>query len=199
MSISRARRVLAAIAVLFVAAAAEGCARTPATPAGRPREAAPAPARPPSQAGASPARPASRPGDPSEEITPEELESIPEPVPGASHGEAPATSRSEARTAQEAPQGDSVTASHPPTPGVALWRVQIFATQDRVLADRTAGEAARLLGVKARVDFEGTSYKVRLGDYGSEGEAGSLRDQAVRSGYPGAFRIRCAPTTINKG
>jgi hypothetical protein len=92
-----------------------------------------------------------------------------------------------------------VTARHPPTPGTALWRVQIFATQDRVLADRTAGEASRLLGVKARVDFEGASYKVRLGDYGSEDEAGSLRDQAVRSGYPGAFRIRCAPTTINKG
>jgi len=39
---------------------------------------------------------------------------------------------------------------------------------------------------------------VRLGDYASETEAAELRMRAVRSGYPGAFRIRCTPNpTLN--
>jgi hypothetical protein len=53
--------------------------------------------------------------------------------------------------------------------------------------------------VEAHVDHEASRYKVRLGGFGSEEEAGTLRDEAVRSGYPGAFRIRCASdTTLNK-
>jgi hypothetical protein len=88
-----------------------------------------------------------------------------------------------------APEGDSK----------FLWRVQVFATQDRDLAQRTAREAARLLHVEARLDYEGARYKVRLGGYGSEEEAGALRDEAARAGYPGAFRIRCvSTTTLNK-
>jgi len=98
-----------------------------------------------------------------------------------------------------APEGDSARAdSGSKTPGF-LWRVQVFATQDRDLAQRTAREAAQLLHVEARVDYEGARYKVRLGGYASEEEAGALRDEAVRAGYPGAFRIRCASdTTLNK-
>jgi len=137
--------------------------------------------------------------DPGEEITPEELETIPEPVPASPGAGTLPTPRAGLKTAQGASQADSAKAGKGLTAGTALWRVQILATQDRDLADRTAGEASRLLGVKARVVHEGPNYKVRLGDYGSEDEARSLRDQAVRSGYPGAFRIRCVPTTLNKG
>lgn len=86
-----------------------------------------------------------------------------------------------------------------PSAGGALWRVQVFATQDPELADRIAREAAQLLAAKAYVAREASQYKVRLGDYGSEGEAADLKVKAVRSGFPGAFRIRCAPNpTINK-
>lgn len=125
---------------------------------------------------AAPAAPAA---DPSEEMTAEELRTIAEPVPPTS-----------------AARPDSVPA---PSAGGALWRVQVFATQDPELADRIAREAAQLLAAKAYVAREASQYKVRLGDYGSEGEAADLKVKAVRSGFPGAFRIRCAPNpTINK-
>ena len=201
-------RVLAALAILLLAAAAEGCARSSAEPPARRPPEASAPEAPRSAArqettrpAASAEVPAARPPvlDPGEEITPGELESIPEPVPASPGGAGGSNPRSAAKTALAASQTDSAAAGKRITAGMTLWSVQIFATQDRELADRTAGEASRLLGVKARVEYERSSYKVRLGDYGSEEEARSLRDLAVRSGYPGAFRIRCSPTTLNKG
>jgi len=124
--------------------------------------------------------------DPSEEMTPAELATIPEPVP--------AVSAASGISAPPAPSRSPMSA-----PGGVLWRVQIFSTQDSGLADRIAGEAAQLLGVKAYVARESFQYKVQLGDFGTETEALSLRMKAVRSGYPGAFRIRCAsnPTLNN--
>jgi hypothetical protein len=119
-------------------------------------------------------------------MTPKELQAIAEPVPAPS-----------------AARPDSVPGSPPDSAsratGGVLWRVQVFATQDPQLAERIAREAARLLAAKAYVAREASRYKVRLGDYGSEGEAADLKLKAVRSGFPGAFRIRCAPNpTINK-
>ncbi len=193
-------RVLAVLGALLVAAAAEGCARTSAEPATRRPAEARAPAAPAPSAPA-PAAAASRPQalDPSEEITPEELAAIPEPVPASSARGRLSTPRAPAGNAREASQGDSARPGQAPQAGSALWRVQIFATQERGLADRTAGEAERLLGVRAHVVREGRQYKVRLGDYGTEDEAGLLRDQAIRVGYPGAFRIRTEPdTSLNK-
>lgn len=124
--------------------------------------------------------------DPTEEMTPAELATIPEPVPAPSTGVGV--------SAPPAPSRSPLSA-----PGGVLWRVQILSTQDSGLADRIAGEAAELLGVKAYVAREAFQYKVRLGDFGSETEALPLRTKAVRSGYPGAFRIRCAsnPTLNN--
>ena len=117
--------------------------------------------------------------DPSEEMTAEELATIPEPVASTS----PAT-------ASPSPSRAS---------GSALWRVQVFATQDAALADRIAQEAGRTLDARAYVAHEASQYKVRLGDYGSEGEALELKAKAVKSGFPGAFRIRCAPNpTLNE-
>ena len=93
--------------------------------------------------------------------------------------------------AQAASERDSDAIEWPVAP-VSLWRVQVFATQDRDLADRMAREAAAALHVAARVDHEGTHYKVRLGDFSSEDAALPLREEAIRSGYAGAFRTRCA-------
>jgi len=196
-------RVLAALATLLLAAAAEGCAHSSTEPpARRPPEVSASAA--PRSGTASPgpaARPAGRPRnlDPSEEITPEELKTIPEPVPASSGSGSLPIPRGAVETSQGGSQTDSSTAQREVAAGTRLWSVQIFATQDRALAVRTAEAASRLLGVSARVEHEGSSYKVRLGDYDSEEEARPLRDQAVRSGYPGAFRIRCASTTLNKG
>ncbi len=117
--------------------------------------------------------------DPSEEITVDELETIPEPVLASrAVGKAP-TSRSPVSASQ------SVPGRAEPTLPRSLWRVQVLATQDHELADRTAREAAQLLHCR--------------GDFGSEVEAAALRVEALRAGYPGAFRIRCIPNpTLNK-
>jgi len=194
-------RVLAPLATLLLAAAAEGCARSSAEPPARRPPEVSASAAPRSGTAGPASRPAGRPPilDPSEEITPEELKTIPEPVPASSGSGSLPTPRETVKTSQGGSQTDSSTAQREVTAGTRLWSVQIFATQDRALAVRTAEAAWRLLGVRARVEYEGSSYKVRLGDYGSEEEARPLRDQAVRSGYPGAFRIRCGSTTLNKG
>ncbi len=137
--------------------------------------------------------------DPGEEITPEELASIPEPVPATPGGGRVQTPHMPAGGAQTAPQGVSAKLGQAyADPAGALWRVQVLATLDRELAERTAGEAARLLHVNAHVAHEASHYKVRLGDYRSEEEARPLRDQAIRAGYTGAFRTLCTPdTTLN--
>jgi hypothetical protein len=186
MSISRV------LATLLVAAAVEGCARSAAEPATRgAAAAAPAVAAPAAGRPASP--------DPGEQITPAELATIPEPVPASPDNPGAPTPRQQIRTLQKAPEGDSGRTEEGPKAKGSLWRVQVFATQDRDLAERTAREATQLLHVEARVEYEASRYKVRLGDFGSEEEAGALRDEAVRAGYPGAFRIRCTPdTTLNK-
>jgi cell division septation protein DedD len=74
--------------------------------------------------------------------------------------------------------------------------VQVLATPERALADRVAAEAAERLGSIARVEKEGSLYKVRLGAFATEAEAQGLRDRAVEMGYPGAFRVKNgAPAT----
>lgn len=185
MSISRV------LATLLLAAAAEGCARSAAEPATR------VPPTPQAAQGAQAVGGPSAP-DPGEQITPAELATIPEPAPASPDGPGPHPS-APVGTLQKAPEGDSGRTGGDPKAKGSLWRVQVFATQDRDLAERTAREAAQLLHVEARVEYEGSRYKVRLGDFASEEEAGALRDKAVHAGYPGAFRIRCTPdTTLNK-
>jgi len=192
-------RVLAALATFLLAAAAEGCARSSAEPASRQPSEVPAPWAPRSAAPPSPA-PAARHAasppalDPGEEITPEELETIPEPVPASPGAGTLPTPRAGLKTAQGASQADSAKAGKGLTAGTALWRVQILATQDRDLADRTAGEASRLLGVKARVVHEDRVGPLRLGrDHPRErlgvGEArAARREWCVESGQPAPVR-----------
>jgi hypothetical protein len=124
--------------------------------------------------------------DPSEEITPQELATIPDPVPGApprdrpqdgsvsrSGGSATSGGNSGAGNAQEKP-----------------WSVQIFASEDRGEAQRVARTAADRLQMAARVDHDPPLYKVRVGRFADEQEAQTLRTQAIRAGFAGAFRVR---------
>ena len=178
-----ARYLVAAGAALFAAVPAAGCARTGAA----------SPEPPPARPGAAFSAPLL---DPSEEITPEELATIPEPVP-ASSGGTPRSTRSPLPAAQTAQQVDLAPLEPRAQAPANLWRVQVFVTQDRSLADRMAKEAAQRLNVKAHVAYEASHYKVRLGDYRSEDEAQPLRERAVRAGFPGAFRIRCTPGATN--
>jgi len=179
------RYLVAAAAALLAAVPAAGCARSGAAPPEPP---------PASPAAAAPRTPSL---DPSEEITPEELATIPEPVPASPGSDTPFSARSPLPAPQTAPQADSGPGEPRTRTPANLWRVQVFVTQDRGLADRMAKEAAERLSVRAHVAYEGSHYKVRLGDYRSEDEAQPLRERAVRAGFPGAFRIRCTPGTTD--
>jgi len=136
--------------------------------------------------------------DPSEEITPEELSTLPEPVPAKDGGGTEDGPRAPLPVAQRAPRAGSRAPQGGAEEEGQVWRVQIFATQDRELADRMAGEAGALLQAAVHVAHEAPFYKVRVGDYRSEQEAAPLRDKAVRSGFPGAFRIRCSPEATHR-
>lgn len=89
----------------------------------------------------------------------------------------------------------------PGAPGSAssgvLWRVQIFASPDLSQAGQVAREASAKLGEPAVVEYEGSLYKVRLGAFGSQAEAQSLRERAIAAGYPGAFRMRASSHAAN--
>lgn len=136
--------------------------------------------------------------DPSEEITPEELASIPEPVPAASRAAAvsakPAPKAPDAAAEPRSSGGEAGPIEPAPAPPVAggpwVWRVQILATPERVLAERVAREAVERLGTVSRIDSEPPLFKVRLGGFASEADAQILKARAVEMGYPGAFRVK---------
>jgi hypothetical protein len=183
-------RIQVAAAALLLLGATAGCAHSLAPPAASPAAEAPPTGAPQT------ARQAVL--DPSEEITPEELSTLPEPVPAKDGGGTEDGPRAPLPVAQRAPRAGSRAPQGGAEEEGQVWRVQIFATQDRVLADRMAGEAGVLLQAAVYVAHEAPFYKVRVGDYLSEQEAAPLRDKAVRSGFPGAFRIRCSPEATHR-
>lgn len=198
-----ARVILMALALMTAA----GCAHAPrhAEPAlpSEPDHEAPAPPPqranlPPDQA-PEPEPQSHAPGrlDPSEEITPQELATLPDPVPGGSAptggARAPQREASQGISTPGTVPGPSESDSGAPAPSEGLWRVQIYASERRSEADRVGRSAARRLGVPLVIEREGGVYKVRLGAFTSEAEAQELRDRAVRAGYPGAFRTRAGP------
>ncbi|HET9941360.1 MAG TPA: SPOR domain-containing protein [Candidatus Eisenbacteria bacterium] len=146
-------------------------------------------------------------------ITPDELASIPDPVPGA--GAAPIEERplnpdakplpvAPARTSAAPSPTTSLQAEPPPStssvppsgtapeasaPSTAVWRVQVFASPDRAQAERVAREAAQKLGAPYVLAKDGDLVKVRLGSFVREEDAQALKERAVQSGYSGAFRV----------
>ena len=143
--------------------------------------------------------------DPSEAITPRELASIPDPVPG---GEQTSPSRG---AIEKAAAGDSEITTDAPRAVATIdaartnprsdpqgdgrswiWRVQVFASPDLTQADRIAKEASLRFGEPSVIEFEDSLYKVRLGAFPSEALAQALRERAVQEGFPGAFRMRSA-------
>jgi cell division septation protein DedD len=148
-------------------------------------------------------------------ITPDELASIPDPVAGSSAApieerplnpdakplpvaaapsttaappSAPeATPSATAAPPESAPQASA--GAPPAAASSAVWRVQVFASPDRAQAERIAREAAQKLGVPYVLAKDGDLVKVRLGGFVREEDAQALRERAVQSGYPGAFRV----------
>lgn len=190
------RRALAALGAALALLAGGGCAHAPRSRAEAPREIpAEEPGEDPSNAPPfEEERPeAAPPGrlDPSEEITPEELATLPEPVRGSAPPNAPGASSPVPGTSSGIdPSGTDSGAPEPPD---GPWRVQIYASESRDEALRVGRAAARRLGVELFLQREGSLYKVRLGSFAGEQEAQALRDRAIRAGYPGAFRTRARP------
>lgn len=156
--------------------------------------------------------------DPTEAITPRELASIPDPVPGAPargaiENPTPGDSEMTVRTpvpdspAPNAPATGSPAPDSPATGSQAaesatapraessderrwVWRVQVFASPDLEQAERIAKDTSSRFGEPSVIEFESPLYKVRLGAFASEALAQTLRERAVREGFPGAFRMR---------
>ena len=193
---------LALIAVLGCAHAPE---RPPATATATPAAPAPEPTAQggvaaagaaPSETGAAPPPAAPPRLDPSEEITPEELASIPDPVPDTSPAPIEASplapGADSAATGGGSGSGGSAAgaaAAAGSTAASGVWRVQVFASPDRAQAERVGREASDRLGVPYVLERDQELVKVRLGSYAREEEAQALKERAVRNGYPGAFRV----------
>jgi len=144
--------------------------------------------------------------DPSEQITAEELATIPDPVPGATEEPPPVDSSapSGAASTPTAPPPVSTPQTSTPSSGTSgsasgttsetwIWRVQIFASPDRAQAERTARDASSRLNESYLIDYESSLYKVRMGAFATEAEAEPLKRKAVIEGYTGAFRVRVVP------
>ncbi|MBD3237401.1 MAG: hypothetical protein GF330_11895 [Candidatus Eisenbacteria bacterium] len=69
------------------------------------------------------------------------------------------------------------------------YRVQLFATSDRALAEQRAAEYREMFDAEVYVEFEGILYKVRVGDCLSRDEADALRREALGLGHEGAFIV----------
>ncbi|HEU5310898.1 MAG TPA: SPOR domain-containing protein [Candidatus Eisenbacteria bacterium] len=175
--------------LFLIALLAAGCAhqRAPAPrsepPSAQPPPGTTTPGASSGSAGTSDGAPTGK-SDPSEVITAEELATIPDPVPGGA-AEAPIDPTPPAR---ETPPSSS-------SPGTGtdtgwIWRVQVFASPDRVQAERTAREASERLREPYVIDHEGALYKVRLGGFAKESDAEPLKRKAVLEGYTGAFRVQ---------
>lgn len=68
------------------------------------------------------------------------------------------------------------------------FRVQVFATADREIADNAARTAGERLGMPAYVDLDGGVYKVRMGDFSARPEADQAL-AAVRRQYADAWIV----------
>lgn len=69
------------------------------------------------------------------------------------------------------------------------YRVQLFATADRELAEAHATEAREFFDEPVYVKAEGVLYKVHVGDCASRDEADALRRKALGLGHAGAFIV----------
>jgi hypothetical protein len=70
---------------------------------------------------------------------------------------------------------------------VSGYRLQIFATSDRVKAEETAAGAKQSFTEPIYVEYEAPLYKVRIGDCATRQEAEALKEKASLQGYDGSW------------
>jgi cell division septation protein DedD len=69
------------------------------------------------------------------------------------------------------------------------FRIQVFATQDRDVAENARAAAAERLGLPAYLELEGGMYKIRVGDYAVRSEADGALASVRRQYYPDAWVV----------
>ncbi len=69
------------------------------------------------------------------------------------------------------------------------FRVQVFATSSKTLAQQHAARLRPRFDEKVYVDYEGLLYKVRIGDCATLQQAKELRRQTLDLGQEGAFVV----------
>ncbi len=92
-------------------------------------------------------------------------------------------------TEAEAPPPDTLQAPVVPDSTVEGFRVQVFASSDRQVAEGAASVAEERLGVKAYVDLDGGMYKVRVGDYRTRRDAEAAMATMRKHYYPDAWIV----------
>lgn len=90
----------------------------------------------------------------------------------------------------EAPAPDTTRAAPPPTQETLIdgFRVQVFATADRDIAENASKVAEEQLGLPAYVELDSGMYKVRAGDFATRPEADQAL-AAVRRHYADAWVV----------
>jgi len=69
------------------------------------------------------------------------------------------------------------------------FRIQVFATADREIAENARAAATERLGVPAYLDLEGGIYKVRVGDYVNRADADRVLSTVRGHYYPDAWVV----------
>ncbi|HEX5131852.1 MAG TPA: SPOR domain-containing protein [Candidatus Krumholzibacteria bacterium] len=97
----------------------------------------------------------------------------------------------------EAPPPDTTAAARPDSTADG-FRVQVFASADREVAQNAARVAEERLGLPAYVDLEAGMYKVRMGDYlqrpAAEAALGTLRSHYYPDAWIVPARVRVPRT-----
>jgi hypothetical protein len=87
----------------------------------------------------------------------------------------------------------------PAPPGAAPqrvygFRVQIFASNSEDNASRVAADARQVFSERIYVEYVAPYYKVRVGDYLTREEIEPLKNEAINTGYRGAFIVETMVT-----
>jgi cell division protein FtsN len=126
---------------------------------------------------------------------------VPAPSGGSAKPEADVEEIAVTDTTLDVSEADAPRDSTPPVAPAAVadstadgFRIQIFASADRDVAQNARNAAAARLGMPAYLDLDAGVYKVRVGDYVSRDDASAALPKVRGQFYPDAWVV---PARIN--
>ncbi|HET6463815.1 MAG TPA: SPOR domain-containing protein [Candidatus Krumholzibacteria bacterium] len=126
---------------------------------------------------------------------------IPPPAGGSARPEADVEEIAVADTSLDVSEADAPPDTTPPVvaPVVSAatadgFRIQIFASADRDVAENARNVAASRLNMPAYLDLDGGVYKVRIGDYATREQATAALPSVRGQFYPDAWVV---PARVN--